>query len=139
MDGRKNSTAQLRETINTYMSQATSAEEIYAHIGENDKQSVIEKVATIHKWLEDQTVRQSERPKDVEPVLTSAEIENLKRRDELIYYAILILTNQSPNRLLYPLVQLVLARRRRRVMLRVRRLRLKVHHQRRKVIVDHLR
>ena len=47
---------------------------------------MIEKVATVQKWLGDQTVRQSERSKDVEPVLTSAEIE--KRRDELIYYAI---------------------------------------------------
>jgi heat shock protein 4 len=35
-------------------------------------------------------VRQSERPKDVDPVLTSAEIE--KKRDELIFYAIPILT-----------------------------------------------
>ena len=55
---------------------------------------MIEKVATVQKWLGDQTVRQSERSKDVEPVLTSAEIE--KRRDELIYYAIPILTKPKP-------------------------------------------
>jgi len=94
VDERKKSTAQLRETINTYMSQATSADDKYAHIDEKDKQSVIEKVATIQKWLEDQTVRQSERPKDVDPVLTSTEIE--KKRDELIYFAIPILTKPKP-------------------------------------------
>ena len=94
VDERKKSTAQLRETINTYMSQATSTDEKYAHISEKDKQSVVEKVATIQKWLEDQTVRQSERPKDVDPVLTSGEIE--KKRDELIYYAIPILTKPKP-------------------------------------------
>jgi heat shock protein 4 len=94
VDERKKSTAQLRETINTYMSQATSTDEKYAHIDEKDKQSVVEKVATIQKWLEDQTVRQSERPKDMDPVLTSAEIE--KKRDELIYFAIPILTKPKP-------------------------------------------
>ena len=100
VDERKKSTAQLRETINTYMSQATSADEKYAHIDEKDKQSVVEKVATIQKWLEDQTVRQSERPKDVDPVLTSAEIE--KKRDELIYYAIPILTKPKPKPTVIP-------------------------------------
>ena len=48
MDERKKSTAQLRETINTYMSPATSTEE-YVHIDEKDKQSVIEEVAMIQK------------------------------------------------------------------------------------------
>ena len=57
------------------MSQATSTEEKYAHIDEKDKQSVIEKVSTTQKRLENQTVGQSERAKDVSPVLTSAEIE----------------------------------------------------------------
>jgi len=76
------------------MSQATSTDEKYAHIDEKDKQSVVEKVANVQKWLEDQTVRQSERSKDVDPVLTSAEIE--KKRDELIYFAIPILTKPKP-------------------------------------------
>ena len=38
-----------------YVSQATSTEEKYVPIDGKDKQSMIEKVATIHKWLEDQT------------------------------------------------------------------------------------
>ena len=86
--------AQLRETINQYISQATSADERFAHIEEKDKQSIVEKAATIEKWLEDQSVRQSERPKNVDPVLTASEIS--KKRDELIYFATPILTRPKP-------------------------------------------
>ncbi|KAF5385908.1 hypothetical protein D9615_002681 [Tricholomella constricta] len=93
-DERMKAIASLRETLNTYMSQATSSEEKYAHIDEKDKQSVVEKVATIQKWLEDQIVRQSERPKNVDPILTSAEIG--KKRDEIIYFAVPILTKPKP-------------------------------------------
>lgn len=93
-DERQRAITQLRETLNTYMSQATSTEEKFAHIDEKDKQSVIEKVATIQKWLEDQIVRQAERPKNVDPVLTSAEIG--KKRDEVIYFATPILTKPKP-------------------------------------------
>jgi heat shock protein 4 len=86
--------AQLRETINQYISQATAADERFAHIDEKDKQSIVEKAVTIQKWLEDQSVRQSERPKNVDVVLTVSEIS--KKRDELIYYATPILTRPRP-------------------------------------------
>jgi heat shock protein 4 len=76
------------------MARATSADEKYAHIEEKDKQSVVEKVATVQKWLEDQIVRQAERPKNVDPVLTSSEIE--KKRDEVIYFSTPILTKPKP-------------------------------------------
>ncbi|KAF8893630.1 Hsp70 protein-domain-containing protein [Infundibulicybe gibba] len=91
---RQRSTTQLRETLNNYMSQATSTDEKFSHIDEKDKQSVVEKVATIQKWLEDQTIRQLERPKNVDPVLTSDEIN--KKRDEVIYFATPILTKPKP-------------------------------------------
>jgi heat shock protein 4 len=54
----------------------------------------VEKAATIQKWLEDQIVRQSERPKNVDPVLTSAEI--LKRKDEVIYFCHPLLAKPKP-------------------------------------------
>ncbi|KAH9978893.1 heat shock protein 70 [Lactifluus volemus] len=91
---RPRAAAQLRETINQYISQATSTEERYAHIDEKDKQSIVEKAATIQKWLEDQSVRQSERAKHSDPVLTAEEIS--KRRDELIYFATPILSRPKP-------------------------------------------
>ncbi|KAK0475529.1 heat shock protein 70 family [Armillaria novae-zelandiae] len=85
---------QLRETLNSYMSQATSADDKFSHIDEKDKQAVVEKVATVQKWLDDQVIRQTERPKNVDPVLTSAEIS--KKRDEVIYFATPILTKPKP-------------------------------------------
>ncbi|KAI0318852.1 heat shock protein 70 [Amylostereum chailletii] len=91
---RPRAAAALRETINTYLSQATSGEERYAHIEDKDKQAIVEKVATIQKWLEDQSVRQSERAKNVDAVLTTAEIE--KKRDEIIYFASPILNRPKP-------------------------------------------
>ncbi len=100
VDDRKKAIANLRETLNSYMSQATSSDEKFAHIDEKDKQAVVEKVATIQKWLEDQNVRQTERPKDIDPVLTSAEIE--KKRDEVIYFAIPILTKPKPKPVVTP-------------------------------------
>ena len=91
---RSRTISQLRETINLYLSQANSEDEKYSHIDQKDKQAVVEKVATVQKWLDDQIVRQSERPKNVDPVLTSAEI--LKRKDEIIYFATPILTKPKP-------------------------------------------
>jgi heat shock protein 4 len=91
---RPRAAAQLRETINQYIAQATSTEERFAHIDEKDKQPIVEKAVTIQKWLEDQSVRQTERPKNVDPVLNAAEIS--KKRDELIYFATPILTRPKP-------------------------------------------
>lgn len=93
-DERQRATALLRETLNNYMSQATSGEERFAHIEEKDKQSIVEKVATVQKWLDDQIARQAERPKSENPVLTSEEIG--KKRDEVIYFSTPILTKPKP-------------------------------------------
>ncbi|THH26841.1 hypothetical protein EUX98_g7348 [Antrodiella citrinella] len=86
--------SQLRETINKYMGEATSNDDKYSHIDEKDKQSIVEKAATIQQWLEDQIARQTERAKNVDPVLKSAEV--LKKRDEIIYFATPILTKPKP-------------------------------------------
>ncbi|KAJ7198776.1 heat shock protein 70 family [Mycena pura] len=93
-ESRKGAISQLRETLNSYLTQATSADDKYAHIDEKDKQSVVEKVATVQKWLEDQIVRQAESPKNVDPVLKSVDIE--AKRDEVIYFATPILTRPKP-------------------------------------------
>ncbi|KAL7281832.1 hypothetical protein ACG7TL_005155 [Trametes sanguinea] len=86
--------SELRETINNYMSQATSGDERFAHIDEKDKQSIVEKCATIQKWLDDQMARQSERPKNVDPAFTAAQV--LQKKDEIIYFATPILTRPKP-------------------------------------------
>ena len=86
--------SELRDSLNLYLSQATSADEKYSHIDEKDKHSIVEKVATIQKWLDDQIARQSERPKNVDPVLTGADI--LKKKDEIMYFAIPIMSKPKP-------------------------------------------
>ncbi|KAK7692144.1 hypothetical protein QCA50_003763 [Cerrena zonata] len=86
--------SQLRDTINSYMSQATSGEEKFAHIDEKDKQSIVEKCATVQQWLEDQIARQTEKPKNVDPVLKAVDVN--KKRDEIIYFATPILSRLKP-------------------------------------------
>lgn len=86
--------AQLRATLNDYISQATSSDEKFAHIADSEKQKVVEKCATVQKWLDDQNARQAEKPKNVDPVLTSVEIG--KKREDVIYFAIPILTKPKP-------------------------------------------
>ncbi|PPQ81030.1 hypothetical protein CVT24_013291 [Panaeolus cyanescens] len=100
VDDRQKAVASLRETLNNYMTQATSGDEKYAHIDEKDKQSVVEKVATIQQWLEDKVARQAEKPKNVDPVFTSDEVE--KKRDEIIYFAVPILTKPKPKPVVTP-------------------------------------
>ena len=54
----------------------------------------MEKCATVQQWLDDLVARQSERPKNVDPVLKSSEV--LKKREEIIYFATPILTKPKP-------------------------------------------
>ena len=95
-ENRSGAAAQLREALNLYGSQAASEDEKYAHIDAKDKQSIIEKVATIQKWLDDSIAKQSERPKNVDPVFTCAEA--LKKRDEITYFALPILNRPKPKK-----------------------------------------
>jgi len=91
---RPKAAASLRESINSFLAQAQGGDERYSHIDENDKQRVVEKAVTIQQWLEDQTFRQGEKPKNIDPVLTSEAI--MKKREELIFFATPIMTKPKP-------------------------------------------
>jgi len=93
-DERPKVMSQLRETINTYLSQATSEEERYAHIPAKEKESIVEKCANVQKWLDDTSARQAERPKNVDPVLLCEEMK--KKREEIVYFATPIMTKPKP-------------------------------------------
>ncbi|KAF9227096.1 heat shock protein 70 [Gyrodon lividus] len=93
-EDRPRAIAELRTSLNDYMSQATSADERFAHIDDKDKHAVVEKCANVQKWLEDQIARQAERPKNEDAVLRSADLQ--KKREEVIYFAIPILTKPKP-------------------------------------------
>ena len=74
----------LREAINKYMEMAQGGDEQYSHISDEDKQKVIEKCATVAKWLDDGLYKQSEMPKNADPKILSADM--LKKKDEIIYF-----------------------------------------------------
>ncbi|KAI0633208.1 aspartic peptidase domain-containing protein, partial [Trametes polyzona] len=74
--------SELRETLNNYLNQATSGDERFAHIEDKDKQAIVERR------------RPSERPKNVDPAFTVADV--LKKKDEIIYFATPILTKPKP-------------------------------------------
>lgn len=88
----------LCETLNNYMNQATSSGEKYVHIVEKDKVGVVEKVVTVQKWLEDQTIRQLERLKKLEHRLhphERADREEAVRGDDSVYFVTPIFTKPS--------------------------------------------
>lgn len=93
-DERPRAAAALRESVNLYLGQAQSGDEKYSHIDEADKTKVIEKCATTQQWLDDLLARQAEKPKNVNPVITSAEM--YKRRDEVVYTCAGIMGRPKP-------------------------------------------
>jgi len=93
-EARPNAARELRETINQLMAQATSTEEKYAHIPEEEKNSIVEKCSKAQTWIENKEERQSMTKKYEEPVISSAEIR--KQRDDLIYFATPILNKPKP-------------------------------------------
>lgn len=56
--------------------------------------SQIEKCATTQQWLDDQLARQAEKPKNVNPVITSTEMN--KRREDVIYTSAAIMNRPKP-------------------------------------------
>ncbi|ORX37394.1 heat shock protein 70 family [Kockovaella imperatae] len=93
-EARPKAAAELREATNMYLSLAQNDSEQYSHIPEEDKNKVIEKCATNSQWLDDKLARQAERPKNTDPVITSAEI--LKRAEEVRYTGASIMNRPKP-------------------------------------------
>ncbi|KAF9413154.1 adenyl-nucleotide exchange factor sse1 [Entomortierella beljakovae] len=57
-DTRPTAARELREAINHLMSQATSSEEKYAHIPQEEKNSIVEKCSKAQTWIENKEERQ---------------------------------------------------------------------------------
>ncbi|KAG0098158.1 adenyl-nucleotide exchange factor sse1 [Podila epicladia] len=85
---------ELRETINQLMAQATSTEEKYAHIPEEEKNSIVEKVSKAQTWIDNKSERQSMMKKFEVPCITADEIR--KERDNLVYFATPIMNKPKP-------------------------------------------
>ncbi|KAF8968676.1 adenyl-nucleotide exchange factor sse1 [Entomortierella lignicola] len=94
VEARANAARELRESINQLMSQATSSEEKYSHIPEEEKNSVVEKVTKAQTWIENKEERQSMLKKYETPAVSSAEIR--KQRDDIVYFATPIFNKPKP-------------------------------------------
>lgn len=93
-EDRPKAAASLRESLNMYLSQAQSGDEKYSHISEDDKTKVIEKCANMQHWLDNQLARQAEKPKNVNPVITSSEMN--KKKEEVVYTCAAIMNRPKP-------------------------------------------
>jgi len=93
-ENRPRAISELRNTINTFQSQAQSEDERWSHIDAKDKQAVIEKAAAAQKWLGDNIAKQAEKPKNVPPVFTCEEVR--KKTEELTYFATPIFNKPKP-------------------------------------------
>ncbi|KAG0000165.1 adenyl-nucleotide exchange factor sse1, partial [Modicella reniformis] len=94
VEARLSSARELRETINHYMAQATSTEEKYAHIPQDDKNSIVEKCSKAQTWIDNKEERQSMLKKYEPPVITPADMK--KQRDDIIYFSTPILNKPKP-------------------------------------------
>lgn len=63
----------------------------------------IEKCATTQQWLDDQLYRQNEKAKNVNPIITSSEIN--KRREDVIYTCAAIMNKPKPRAKVEPTPQ----------------------------------
>jgi heat shock protein 4 len=54
----------------------------------------IEKCANTQHWLDNQLARQAEKPKNINPVITSAEMN--KRREDVVYTCAAIMNRPKP-------------------------------------------
>ncbi|KAK4701527.1 hypothetical protein P7C70_g4705, partial [Phenoliferia sp. Uapishka_3] len=93
-DERPRACATLRETINGFQDKAQSGDEKYSHIAEKDIQTVIEACANAESWLSNKLASQAEKPLDVKPVVTSAEIK--KKAEDIFNVCSPIMTKPKP-------------------------------------------
>lgn len=84
----------LRDTIAMFMNAVEGGDAKYDHLTDDDKTKVVEKCATIEKWLSDNLIRVQEQPKNVNPKITIADIN--KNRDDVLYTCNPIINKPKP-------------------------------------------
>ncbi|KDE07772.1 hypothetical protein MVLG_02042 [Microbotryum lychnidis-dioicae p1A1 Lamole] len=91
---RPRAAAALREIITGFLEKAQSGDEKYSHIPEKDLNTVVETCANAEAWLGNKLYSQQEKPLDVKPVITSAEIR--KKGEEVQNICLPIMTKPKP-------------------------------------------
>ncbi|KAJ2357943.1 adenyl-nucleotide exchange factor sse1 [Coemansia sp. RSA 2618] len=85
---------ELRDTIAQLADRATSQEERYSHITQEERQKVIDRVEKVQEWLDEKLDKQSQKNKWDAPTIFAHEIR--KQREELVYYANPIMSRPKP-------------------------------------------
>ncbi|KAI8324653.1 heat shock protein 70 [Martensiomyces pterosporus] len=76
---------ELRDVIAQWAERASSHEERYSHITEEERQKVIDRVEKVQLWLDEKLEKQAQKNKWEAPVVFAHEISAQKQ--ELVYYA----------------------------------------------------
>ncbi|KAJ1742547.1 adenyl-nucleotide exchange factor sse1 [Coemansia sp. RSA 1086] len=85
---------ELRDTIAQLADRATSQEERYSHITQEERQKVINRVEQVQEWLDERLEKQSQKQKWDAPVVFANEIR--KQREDLVYFTTPILNRPKP-------------------------------------------
>ncbi|KAJ1848725.1 adenyl-nucleotide exchange factor sse1, partial [Coemansia sp. RSA 2708] len=80
---------ELRDAIAQLADRAASQEEKYAHITQEERQKVIDRIERVQEWLDDKVEKQSLKKKWDAPCVFASEVK--RQREELVYYATPIL------------------------------------------------
>ncbi|KAJ2537436.1 adenyl-nucleotide exchange factor sse1, partial [Coemansia sp. RSA 1933] len=85
---------ELRDTIAQWADRATSQEERYAHITQEERQKVIDRIEKVQEWLDERLEKQAAHTKWEAPLVFSSDIR--KERESLVYFANPIMSRPKP-------------------------------------------
>ncbi|KAG9294562.1 hypothetical protein G9A89_008673 [Geosiphon pyriformis] len=85
---------QLRDSIQSFILSATSNEEKFAHISDQEKQNVVEKATQVLSWLDEKIFAQNQLPKYKDPIVLAHGIS--KEREGLVQYCSPIILRPKP-------------------------------------------
>ncbi|RIA92935.1 heat shock protein [Glomus cerebriforme] len=84
----------LRENIQHFILNASSNDERFSHIPEEEKKSVVERATKTSEWLNEKLAAQAKVPKYEKPVVFVRDI--LKERENIVHFASPILSKPKP-------------------------------------------
>jgi len=95
-EAREPAIQELMEAIKYYKAFVNTKEEKYAHISEEQRQKVTDKINETEDWLNKMTTKQQELPKTADPVLLSSEISN--KKEALTLFSNVIVNTPVPKK-----------------------------------------
>jgi len=93
-EARPNAIDALNKTVTSFLADASSPDEKYAHIEQAEKAKVLAECASVQQWLADKVAAQSKLAKHADAVLLTADI--IKKATELTNFGKPILSKPKP-------------------------------------------